>query len=213
MDTTNIDDKMVRQIEKNLSNNLNENLFSTGRIFESDRKSGSGKSAFDNTDSVFDSEKTTLDYSGEMRPYTNQSTLTRAEYIRQAREACLRQMSALQYSSSHSYEAPSMDAQEQSSDLFSRRKPRGLKLYHDGGAADENNDVSKAFEEDTPQEIASFRSLIIRTACAILIFVCVFIIDKLQFTVGKFSYEMINQFVTGNDALLKLQGYIVSWLK
>ena len=31
---TNVDDKIYHQIQKNLSNNINEDLFTTGRVFE-----------------------------------------------------------------------------------------------------------------------------------------------------------------------------------
>ena len=70
---------MHHQISKNLSNNLNEGLFDTGKIFEHDGHNSSDVVS----ENDFNREDGTI------------PIISRAEYIRQAREACIRQMDSL----------------------------------------------------------------------------------------------------------------------
>lgn len=196
---TNYDDKIIHQIETNLSNNMNDNLFSTGLEKV-------------NVEDVVDTD---MQYVDSPMSYTQSSIppLSRAEYIRQAREACLRQLHSVPRQPKV-YEDYSFDAEPQTQEKLNKKKGKGLGLFSDGSTnrmqawAD-----SKLHEEASPQEIASYRALIIRTVCAVLIFLCIFAIDKLDIEIGKFSTTIIRDYVTGNDTLKKLEEYVVTWFK
>jgi hypothetical protein len=201
-----IEDTMVRQIEKNLSNNINENLFLTGRLYEDSKLPGKNNSAYDIPD------KTTRVDSDENYPLvsyeyiSNSDGISRAEYIRQAREACLRQLSATQLYS-RPYDVNYMEPDTQSSELMINKKAKEMKLFRDEVA------LANHTEENTPQEIASFRSLIIRTVCAIVLFLSIFLLDKFEVKIGDFSHKIIQEYVTGKDALEVIQDKLVTWLK
>lgn len=220
---TNMEDKMVRQIEKNLSNNINENLFLTGRVFEK-------KETKDSENSIRNLQSTTVVRSQDLKlpeDIEKQEKLlndnykssydydysyltpgmSRAEYIRQAREACLRQLSSAGQYSSRTYDTPITDTEDTPSEQLKRKTTNAMKLFHD----DIRRDTTR--EEPTPQELASFRSLIIRTVCAIVIFLSIFIIDKFNIKIGGFTKEVVQEFVTGNDTLKTLEDIVVSWLK
>lgn len=62
--------------------------------------------------------------------------------------------------------------------------------------------------EKLTEDIASYRSLIIRTVCAVVIFIFIFIIDKVKLDGGTFLYEAIHHYVTGNNQL-KRRNYCV----
>lgn len=209
---TNIDEKMYHQIEKNLSNNMNENLFTSGRIFDNDSKLLMGNSVFDNSASANEKEPS-KEYDEEWHAQvTMPQTLSRAEYIRQAREACLRQMSA--QSIVRNYDYYDVDTEEQSIDVPVRKKSRSLKsLYDMDTQTVENESAKPVMEENTPQEIAAFRSLIIRIICAFVLFLSVFAIDKFDIKAGKINPQIVEEYVTGNDTLQVLENIIVTWLK
>lgn len=210
---TNIEDKMYHQIERSLSNNINENLFSTGRVFEKERQPMKGNSAFDSLGPVHKTMIPDMEHTNEAFEYIRESpTLSRAEYIRQAREACLRQMNVTSsYKASDEYE---INPGTQDSDSLHKKKPKILNLFHDGQIAP-GTVLSEvvAGEGASPQEIASFRFLIIRTVCAIVIFISIFAFDKLQGKIGSLSFEAVKEYVIGNDRLQELENIIVTWLK
>lgn len=198
----NVEDKMLHQIEKNLSNHINENLFVSGRIYEDNRAVNRNNTASDNSIMVTEGKSELPEPIKEDWEYGNSfPQLSRAEYIRQAREACLRQMNTVQGISK------GMDnLLEESEDLhpaltMRKRSKAGIPMQ----------DTSE--EENTTLEAAAFRSLIIRTVCAIVIFVSIFVIDKFQFKWGDFSYQKVQEFVTGKDNLVELEDLIVSLLK
>ncbi|MDF2943834.1 MAG: putative rane protein [Herbinix sp.] len=205
-----VEDKMVRQIEKNLSNNINENLFLTGRIFEKDTKVNQTSIA-ESPNSMSHTTETPMDYSANSYEYSNQnqpqSILSRAEYIRQARESCLRQLSAMSAGSS-TYNTIYPDADPLNEDILGRKKPKVAKQFH------EETIVEGEYREvNTPQEIAAFRFLIIRMVCAIVLFLTIFLFDKFDFKVGTFTSEVIQEYVTGNDSMQDLENMLVTWLK
>ncbi len=168
---TSVEDKIVHQIEKNLSNNINENLFTAGRVYEEKK----------------------LDHSFPQ--------LSRAEYIRQAREACLRQMNTT--SSITRGAGNPIDENEILHPVFSNtRKKREGNLFQ---SMDE--------EENSALEVAAFRSLIIRTVGAVVIFLSIFIIDRFKMKWGDFSFQTVENFIRGKDGLAALEELIVSWLK
>lgn len=189
MDTKN-EDTMVRQIEKNLSNNINDNLFITGRIF--------------------DQEPSNQEYPLVSTEHLDKTvpTISRAEYIRQAREACLRQLSSSQvYSKPYdvNYMLPETIESEPQQNS---KKAKVWDIFKEGDrTAEITGDV------DSPQEIASFRSLIIRTICAIVLFISIFIIDKFNLKIGDLTGNTIQEYVTGNDSLQSLEDIVVTWLK
>jgi hypothetical protein len=133
--------------------------------------------------------------------------LSRAEYIRQAREACLRQLSNSQVYSKP-YDVNYMDPEPINQEQVNNKQAKALKLFNtDSDAGD------PAIDENTPQEIASFRNLIIRTVCAIVLFLTVFIIDKFELKIGNITHIMIQDYVTGNDSLQGLEDILVTWFK
>ncbi len=164
-----IDDKMYRQLERNVSNNIDENLFDTGRIFISEN----------------DKKIEGLDNKEEEIPI-----LSRAEYIRQARESCMRQMESLQIG-------------EQYIDT-SYTKINPIKL---GEIEEIDSNKEKIIYAE---ELNSFKSLLIRTICALVIFFSIFLIDKLEVNLGGFSHEEVQEYVTGKDHLKKLEETVVS---
>lgn len=197
MDTKS-EDKIVRQIEKSLSNNMNENLFLTSEHTNSVVVTKEeGKKELEDPDyPLFSYDKIN----------DSQITMSRAEYIRQAREACLRQLSNSQVYS-RAYDVNYMEAEAVIADQpLTNKKEKAWKLFSDEPRTD-------SMEEDTPGEIASFRSLIIRTVCAVVLFISVFVIDKFELSIGKLTHTMIQEYVTGNDSLQVLENFIVTWLK
>ena len=203
-----VEDKIVRQIEKNLSNNINESLFLTGRVYEKDNNKAIGISTFNSPETISNSAEMQEDNPAVSFEYINQSptNLSRAEYIRQARDACLRQISSIQISA-RAYEVNYPEADLQSTEQLNRKKTKAMRLFQEGSIAE---DVLP--EENTPQEIASFRYLIIRTICAIVLFLSIFIFDKFDFKVGNFTPKVIQEYVTGNDSLQDLEDLLVTWL-
>lgn len=212
---TNIDDRTYHQIEKNLSDHLEENLFTTGRIFEQDSKSVMGNSLFQTAD--YDKEESENSDQNEWNVSINmqsQSSLPRAEYIRQAREACLRQMSA--QSTFRNYEPYVMDTEDTGFEATGekRSKSKPLKLFHDSNQeAELEKTAGKAKPVNTQKEIEDFRSLIIRIIFAFVLFLSIFIIDKFNLQIGKVTPKTVEEYVTGNDSLQGIEDVIVSWLK
>lgn len=203
---TNVDDKIYHQVQKSLSNNINEDLFS--------KQPFASSSIFDTPRSLVNTGNLEREATNETHEYENQSpTLSRAEYIRQAREACLRQMSASQ-NYSRTMDAFDFESEPQSVDLLHKKKSKVMNLFHDGNKTSGTIwGDNAANEENSPQEIASFRNLIIRTVCALVIFLTIFAIDKFETKIGGFSYLMVREYITGNDRLQQLENIIVTWLK
>lgn len=200
---TNMEEKIYHQIEKSLSNNFQDNLFSTGQFFDPGIQSGRSSKGIGDTSVSADSNirENLQAEKDELQEYIKPlPQLSRAEYIRQAREACMRQMNSIQPLSRRAedfimnQEAPDID--------YEHKQSRRLNLFH-----------SDTQEKDTAEEIASFRSLMIRSICAIIIFISIFVIDKFEIKWGDFTYETIREYVMGNDKMQELETWIVSWLK
>ena len=216
MDTQN-EDKIVRQIEKNLSNNINDNLFLTGRIYENNQpmtRDGKTPAILDENRENKDKEdkenkETNQDYPLVSYDYISSSpaTMSRAEYIRQAREACLRQLSDQQIYT-RPYDINYMEPVPDNSEQINHKKAKAWSLFHD-----ETFSSAQHREEESPQEIAAFHSLIIRTVFAIVLFLSIFVIDKFEFKIGKVTTQVIEEYVTGKDSLQNLEDIIVTWLK
>lgn len=197
MDTS-VDDKMYKQIEKNLANSMNDHLFEAGTVYWG--KQSANSKLFD----VSEEEKVTASSLEEAtyasQDYVNQPLpVSRAEYIKQAREACLRQLSETQLNSRYveAYQ-PTAEAM----DLELGNKKSKLRMFH-----------NTEKEEETEQDIASFRFLIIRTVCAIVLFLSIFIIDKFEIKIGSFTPQTIQEYVTGNDTLENIESFVVSLIK
>lgn len=174
------EDKIYRQVEKSISNNVNDKLLVPIEIIDN----------------------STYDDSNDIRIVDAvEPKLSRAEYILQAREACLRQMNTLNTTSriSNLY----VDDEGSAFSSYERKKRSKVERLFDEGSDEEN----------LPGEIASYRSLVIRTVCAVVIFISIFIIDKIKLSWGTFSYESIREYVTSNNQLRALEEIIVSWLK
>ena len=194
-----VDEKIYNQIEKNLNNNINQNLFSSGRELEVEQKLSSSVTAMNTSNVIEEQNSPTSDYLNSNSDYINSSpALSRAEYIKQAREACLRQLSAMQ--SSHPFEVYQSEAVVENVDQISKKKSMSLLK-------------EKVEEEESEQEIVAFRSLMIRTICAVVIFLSLFVFDKLEVKLGGFSYEVVREYVTGNNQLEALENIFVSFLK
>ena len=200
------EDTMVRQIEKNLSNNINENLFLTGRVFDKGKLPAVVRAAEEKPGDKKSSMASEQEYPLVSNDYISDSqiTVSRAEYIRQAREACLRQLSDSQVYC-RPYDANYMETDTQGPDQ-NQRKSRMLGLFN-------AYDNAAAHEENSPQELAAYHSLIIRMACAIVLFLFIFIIDKFDIEIGNLTPDMIQEYVTANDTFQALEDKLVTWLK
>jgi DNA-binding transcriptional regulator YhcF (GntR family) len=210
---TNMEDKMYHQIEKNLTNNINENLFASGKIYEKEKlPMVRNSAALEPVDALKEENHAELDYSGEAYEYMNQpSNISRAEFIRQAREACLRQLSS---QSIRMMDAYGPESEEQDPALLNKKKARAMKLFKDSERALRSPWMkNSAQEEDSPQDIASFQSLVIRTVCAIVLFLSIFAVEKFDIKIGTFSKQIVREYVMGNDAMLKLEEIVAAWLK
>ena len=195
---SNFDDKIINQIETGLSNQMNESLFTTGL------------EKINNSDTQENAEYAdrNYDYTGNQMP-----TLSRAEYIRQARAACLRQLNNIQ-DRTGSYEDYSLDTDTFAQEKPNKKKARGLGLFQEGSSPVQTMSAgSRGYEENLPKEIASYRALIIRTVCAILIFLLIFAFDRFDLAIGQFTSESVREYVTSNDTLKKLEELVVTWLK
>jgi hypothetical protein len=200
---TKYEDNMVRQIESNL-NNSNENLFQNGRaenqlIPRSDSKLVHLDNRKDNTNELVEYPLVSND------PIGNSGMITRAEYIRQAREACLRQLSNVQIYT-RPYDVNYMEPDE-ADEPFSVKKNKAMNMFHN-----ETEDQTTGLK-NTQQQLASYRSLVIRCVCAIVLFLSVFAFDKFNVKIGQVTNKVVQEYVTGNDALKDLEQIIVSWIK
>ncbi|MDF2541660.1 MAG: putative rane protein [Herbinix sp.] len=185
---TKMEDKIYRQIETNLSNQIKENLFETGNeLVVSPRSMLAG---------------TSNEVTEKPEAYSNQTPmLSRAEYIRQAREACLRQLNAASMSN-YPYSTMRSDAMEETPEsIEEEKKPRALNFLKETASV-----------EDNAKEVASFRSLMIRTICAIVLFLSFFLMDQFDVKLGKFTNDLVQEYVTGNDGLEMLEDMMVSFL-
>lgn len=171
---TNYEEKMYQQIEKSLSTNIDDGVCVPIEIIE-DRPT--------------------------IYPVKEETRLSRAEYIRQAREACLRQIDTYD-STSRVSEIYYGDDNLPDIHHGRKKKDKTRNLFADNSQ-----------EDVLPEEIASYKSLIIRTVCAIVIGLSIFIIDKIKLDFGAFSYDTIRQYVTENNQLKVLEDILVSWLK
>ncbi len=200
-----VEDKMVKQIEKNLSNNLNESLFMTGRLYDKELSA-------DTLPLVGTKEDLTqITTAEEEQPivsfdYSNPVSISRAEYIRQARESCLRQLSTVQ-STARAYDSYYLDTIPQTMEPVEAGKSKPMSLFHND-AQTQGND-----EAETQQEVMAFRLLVARMVCAIVIFLSVFLIDRFDIKLGQVSSNTIQEYVTGKDAFEELENKFVTWLK
>lgn len=212
MDTKN-EDTIVRQIEKNLSNNINDNLFLAGRTVDNGRTAAEnnrievrGNNALYKPEQTF--EELPQDYPLVSNDYiSNAPGMTRAEYIRQAREACLRQMSNAQIYS-RPYDVNYLDTETVQNEQVNEKKVKARNPFHNGTQED-----NKTSEENPVQELNAYHSLIIRCVLAIVLFLCIFAFDKFDFKAGVLTNSKIQEFVTGNDAFEDLENILVTWLK
>jgi len=199
---TKYEDTILSQIEKNLSNNINEDLFMTGRIYDSSNSLTKRKYLQEQEESknllTADQEYPLVSTShiSDMSP-----PMSRAEFIRQAREACLRQLNDSQFYS-RPYEANYVSMDVTGNTAVEGKKGLHHKLF----------DSQKA-NEDSPEEIAAFRSLLIRFVGAIILFLIIFIIDKFDIKIGSMTGSALKEYITGNDALKALEDMVVAWLK
>ena len=197
----NVEDKIVHQIEKNLSNNINENLFGTGRMLVEDKKQAEhNNSVMEDSAKLRESRFGLVERDKEVTE-VSVPQLSRAEYIRQAREACLRQMNATPAVLRGAGNA--IEENELLHPALSAKK----KLKEDQLL------IKHVDEEDSTLEAAAYRSLMIRTVCAVMIFLSIFLIDKFKLKFGDFSFKTVEELVRGKDSLAALEDLIVSWLK
>ena len=155
------DDRMISQIETSLASNMSDDIYQTRDIFQPRDRYGS--------DDIYISND---EYGGP--DFVEPVPMSRAEYIRQAREACHRQLNL---------------------------DPKQVRVYEEHK------------ENISSNELASFNGLIIRSVCAIVIFLIIFAIDKLDAKIGDFSSAYIKDFLTTNKTLEYLENLVVTWLK
>jgi hypothetical protein len=206
-----IEDKLVKQIEKNLSDKINTELLYTDRNYRGNNQT---KYSFDITET---SNLPVEAATGTDNPilsfeYSNPTSLSRAEYIRQAREACLRQLSELQ-ATARAYDSYYLDSSIKHAEV----------LPHNNSSKNVESDhipvnylqEDTAYQEaqENKKDLVAFRFLIIRMVCAIVIFLSVFLIDKFHIKIGGFASENIKEYLTGNDTFDSLENMIVTLLK
>ncbi len=233
------EDSIVRQIEKNLSQN-NDNLFLVGKEPE-DRRSQqtnslvvTNKGSKPGTMNAIRVEETYFNGNNKVRrdisthnpefPLVSYDhiddslAISRAEYIRQAREACLRQLSDIQVYS-RPYDVNYMNPETAATPESPPKKSKTWNLFREGhedrGAEDNrfSTDSAARSEDATPQELTSFRFLVVRMVCAVVLFLTVFVIDKLELKIGNFTNEKMQEYITQNDVMDDIEDYIVTWLK
>ena len=198
-----VEDRMVQQIEKNLHKNIDENLYLTGRIMDKDNPQKTGQSQA--TPKALPQGKDTEDNPLVSLEYYNPAIpVSRAEYIRQARESCLQQLSTMQ-STARAYDSYYLDSALQNAEVEQNKKPKTYHLLHEG--KQEGHDM------EAMKEIAAFRFLIIRMVCALVLFLSIFLMDKFDFKVGEFSSEKIQSYVSGNDNMKQLEEFVITLLK
>jgi hypothetical protein len=210
---TNMEDKMYHQIEKSLSNNINENLFTVGKVYDKEKLPMLYSSVVEPIDLQKEENSYKSESPEEAHEYLNQTpAMSRAEYIKQAREACLRQLSSQSIRIMDTYPA---EIEEPEPTALTNKKARTMKLFGDGEKVIKSpwGGKTTSAAEDSLQDIASFHSLVIRMVCAIVLFLCVFLIDKFDFQLGTFSKELVREYITGKDYLKQLEEIVVTWLK
>ncbi len=180
-----VEDKMVQQIEKNLSNHINESL------------------------KVSAEEQPIISFD-----YSNPISISRAEYIRQAREACLRQLSEVQ-STARAYDSYYLEPLQKNVELPETKQVRPRGLFRDGIGYTGNHpeDMAMNEEEASINEITAFRFLIIRMVCAIVLFLAIFLFDRFDLKIGAFTPDKVQEYVTGKDTLKELEVKLVTLLK
>lgn len=129
--------------------------------------------------------------------------IDRAEYIRSAREECLRILNE-PISNEHQYTnfKSTIPADETNEVL----------IYDVNSGKDELTRTDGLISEEKKGEEKAFRSLMIRTIIAIAIFGAIFLADKLSIKQGKFEYEVIESYIVGNDKFEQLEKFIVTML-
>lgn len=178
------EDKMVQQIEKNLSNHINETLNTPAK------------------------EQPIISFD-----YSNPISISRAEYIRQAREACLRQLSEVQ-STARAYDSYYLEPLSVNTVEPETGQVRHKGLFGDGFSYAGNKAVDIEMDEElVRKEQAAFRFLIIRMVCAIVLFLAIFVVDKFDIEIGAFTPNKIEEYVTGKNNLKELEDIVVIWLK
>lgn len=164
------DDRMISQIETSLASSMSDDIYQSRDIFQP-RDTYQSRDAYQSDDIYISNDV----YQGQ--DIAQAIPMSRAEYIRQAREACHKQLN--------------LDPKEVKGGRY-REEP--------------NENISS-------HELASYHGLILRSLCAIVIFIIIFAIDKLDIKVGSFSSEYIEDFVTTNKTLEYLENLVVTWLK
>lgn len=179
-----VEDKMVQQIEKSLSDHINDSF------------------------KVHAEEQPIISFD-----YSNPISISRAEYIRQAREACLRQLSEVQ-STARAYDSYYLEPLQKNAVTPEAGVVRHKGLFRDGlGYSGNNAENPEMNEEITWKEQAAFRFLIIRMVCAIVLFLVIFMFDKFDLKIGAFTPDKVQEYVTGKDSLKELEEKLVTWLK
>lgn len=235
------EESMVRQIEKNLSQNMNDNLFLVGKDSEGRMNQQQNSLVVSNKTSkpgamnAIRVEETYFNRNNKVRkdvsiqdpefPLVSYdhitdslSTVSRAEYIRQAREACLRQLSDIQVYSKP-YDVHYMNPETPVAEESVPKKVKTWNLFREGhverGVEDNRHlaDASNRTEDGTPQELSAFRFLVVRMVCAVVLFLTVFVFDKLELRIGNLSNEKVQEYITQNDVMDEIEDYIVTWIK
>ncbi len=177
----NVEDKMVQQIEKSLSDQINESM------------------------KLPTQEQPIVSFD-----YSNPISISRAEYIRQARESCLRQLSEVQ-STARAYDSYYLEPISKNAVAPDTGQVRPKGLFRDGyGYVGKETEDIGLNEEGSMKEQAAFRFLVIRMVCAIVIFLAVFMIDRFDLRIGAFNSDKIQEYVTGKDNLKELEAKLVT---
>ncbi|WMJ88137.1 hypothetical protein [Anaerocolumna sp. MB42-C2] len=122
--------------------------------------------------------------------------LSRDEYIRMARESCNRNAG---YNSSNSKN-------------HGTNKNKGYLNSEKFRTWDQAAPVSRhnLSEDGLNMTAVNIKSLLIRTICALILFLTVFIFDKFDLKVNTFNTKYIQDMVTSNQSINQAEDYFVS---
>jgi hypothetical protein len=122
------------------------------------------------------------------------STPSRAEYIKLARESCTRNLNAPSWSSKNNGKMKDEDKESR----FSLFKKKDIPDYYSFTQG----------EFDIPN--SSMRLFLIRAVCAFMLFLTIFIIDKLNIEFKGISSKSIKQLVSSNQGIEDAENFFVS---
>ena len=123
------------------------------------------------------------------------SVTSRAEYIKLARESCARNLNASHINLKHNGK---------------KKSDTGKMHHHNKRTYIDSYDFDRGELDISP---GSMRAFMIRTVCAIMLFLTVLMIDKLNIEFQGISSHSIEELVSSNDGITKAENFFVSLIE